>query len=163
MVTLILKVQQLRKIKILVDDEDFEKLKNLSVTLCGQSMGVVSTTINGKTTSLGRLLLNYDGPLEVDHKDHNKFNFQKSNLRLATRSQQMANSKPQLNRKYKGVSFRPDNVKYPYRAVIKVKGKAKSLDYWETEELAAKAYDKAAKKYFGEFARLNFPEELSIQ
>lgn len=56
--------------------------------------------------------------------------------------------------KYKGVSWRVDGN--CWRAVIMVNYKKISLGSFSDEENAAKAYDKAALKYFGEFAVLNF-------
>lgn len=142
---------------IFLDDEDLNRVRFLSMTLTGQSRGVLSATIEGRTRSLARFILNYNGPLEVDHKDHNKFNFQKTNLRPATRQQQMANSKPQLNRKYKGISQHSNRS---FRASLKFNQKQVHIGYFDTEEQAAKAYDKKAKQLFGEFALLNFKEIL---
>ena len=39
-----------------------------------------------------------------------------------------------------------------------VNGRRKSFGYYADEIEAAKAYDRAAMKYHGEFASLNFPE-----
>ena len=58
--------------------------------------------------------------------------------------------------KYKGLSWRKQRKKWA--VTICYKRKNIIVGYFEDEKQAAKAYDKAAKKYHGEFASLNFPE-----
>ena len=76
---------------------------------------------------------------------------------LATKSQNAANT-PKLVGNFKGVNWRPKSRRW--RASIKVNDRHQHLGYFDTEPEAARAYDLAAIEVFGEFAFLNFPEEL---
>jgi hypothetical protein len=97
--------------------------------------------------------------LECDHINSDSLDNRKANLRSATRMQNSWNrsksSKPSYS-KYKGVTF--DKKMQKWLAQIRVRGKHISIGRFKDEIQAAKAYDKAAKKHFGEFAKLNFPE-----
>ena len=90
----------------------------------------------------------------LDHIDRDKSNNSIENLREVTFSQSNANrdkaSKPKLSR-YKGVS---KNRYYTWKATIQ----GTFLGCFETEHLAAAAYNKAATKIFGEHAKLNVLE-----
>lgn len=57
--------------------------------------------------------------------------------------------------KFLGVSWYPPSGKW--RARIRVSKKAIHLGHFSSEEDAAKAYDVAARKYFGDSTKLNFP------
>jgi len=95
-----------------------------------------------------------DPTLFVDHKNMNKLDNTKSNLRVCTKSQNGQNRNVQSNNKLgiKGVVFRPTNKKY--RAIIKLNGKQFNLGHYNTAQEASFAYEKAAKEMFGDFARL---------
>jgi hypothetical protein len=91
--------------------------------------------------------------LENDHRDRNGLNNTRSNLRPATRSQNMANrAMPEGASAYRGVA--PFRGKW--RARISVDRRQVFLGDFENIVAAAAAYDAAATSAHGEFAVLNF-------
>lgn len=96
--------------------------------------------------------------LQTDHKDGDGLNNQKYNLRVCNSFQNQANRKLQKNNRtgFKGLLKKCNR----WRALITTNRKRIYLGSFKTKQDAAKAYDKAAQKYFGEFARLNFPKEI---
>jgi len=60
---------------------------------------------------------------------------------------------------YKGVYEYGKRRTNQFQADIRVKGKTIHLGWYETQEEAARAYDKAALKYYGAFACINFPDK----
>lgn len=118
-----------------------------------------------KKTFLHRLILErvIGRKLELgemsDHKDRNRQNNQRDNLRLATKADNMHNKSPQRDNKsgYKGVYYKKDGQRRRrWKAQIHIANKMHHLGYFHTPEEAAKIYDQAAIKFFGEFAYLNF-------
>jgi len=91
--------------------------------------------------------------MEVDHIDRNPYNNRPRNLRLVTRTQNMANTTKRRNNStgYKGVS----RARNSYAAEIMVSGVKRRLGYFRTAEGAARAYDLAASSAFGEYALTN--------
>lgn len=122
--------------------------------------GYLRAWVDGKTQSLHRIIaerMEFHISDQIDHIDGNKLNNQRNNLRSATSSQNAINSKKPKNNTsgYKGVSWSKKSKKW--RAQICFEGKQIHLGFFDDSKDAANAYDKAALKYFGEFARLNFP------
>ena len=89
----------------------------------------------------------------IDHKDGNPLNNKLENLRLANRIQNSANRKSSKSgsSKYLGVCFAKSQGKWQ----AAVGTPKKYLGQYDKEEDAAKAYNKAAKELYGEYARLN--------
>jgi len=95
--------------------------------------------------------------LRGDHKDGNGLNNQENNLRIATPGQNMANRRKRVrgSSKFKGVTWFKRQSEW--RASIQVRRRYIYIGAFDMEEDAARAYDKAAQRHFGEFAFLNFP------
>ncbi len=91
--------------------------------------------------------------LQADHKNGNKLDNTRSNLREATNQMNQANVSRQKNNStgFKGVSFKKSLQKWVAR--IGVNRTRIHLGYFSTPEEASEAYTKAAILHFGEFAR----------
>lgn len=146
----------------LVDDEDYEFL-NQWKWYAHKGYGehwyaVRKHTVNGKQVMIRMHyeILKTPKGMESDHKDGNGLNNQRYNLRVCTRAENQHNQKGYLETKtsaFKGVSWHKKGNSW--RAQIGLSNKRIHLGSFATELEAALAYNEAAKKYFGEFARLN--------
>lgn len=93
-------------------------------------------------------------PTELDHRDRDKLNNRIDNLRVATRSQNTANTRKSWgSSKAKGVYW--ETKRKSFRAHVRFHGKSIHLGYFDIEDEAAHAYNKKAIELFGEYASLN--------
>lgn len=155
--------------KAIVDDEDYEKvsqykwyanIKNDYSTPYAYRKQWISEKKKYISIAMHRFVFGLvTGYLDVDHRNGNTLDNRKENLRVATHQDNMRNRKVNSKRGYKGVSYcNRDKLIKKWRAYIQIKGKFRNLGYFMTAEEGAKAYDIAAKEYYKDFARLNFPE-----
>lgn len=104
---------------------------------------------------LAWLYMTGEWPHEVDHKNGSRTDNKWSNLREVTRQQNQQNKCVQSNNKsgLKGASFHKQTGRW--RAAIFVAGKQMHLGLFSTPEEAHIAYNIAAKKHFGVYARIS--------
>jgi hypothetical protein len=155
----------------IVEPEDYYRFNDFhwSAKIKGPSIYAVrfiGCKNGSKIISLHREIANPAGKLLVDHRNGNTLDNRRDNLRLATQAQNAHNSRKRniaCSSKFKGVSFHKS--KYGgkhWQAYISIAGRRIHLGIYMTELEAAKAYDAAARKYHGEFARLNFPNLTAV-
>ena len=119
-----------------------------------------SQMVNGKRTGIRMhrviLGLNKGDSSEVDHKNHNGLDNRKDNIRICTHSQNQRNKICRIRKSslYKGVHWSKTANKWC--AQIRLNGIRTHLGLFDLEMHAVNAYDKAAKKYHGEFSHANF-------
>ncbi len=151
-----------------VDDEDLEwlnrwrwcavKSRNRWYAVRGVS-GVENGKIVRKKVRMHRFILKInDSDVLCDHKDRDGLNNTKDNLRIATVSQNCTNRIDFKNK----TGFRGVNLTKSGKYGAKIRKDRCKLEYlgtFDTPEEAARKYDEAAKKRYGEFAILNFPDK----
>lgn len=144
----------------IVDDANFEWLNqwkwqyDLGYARRSVNMGKFE---NGKQhithISMHRLIMDEPENMEIDHKNGDGLDNRRSNLRICTRAQNQQNRKIHKNKEFKGVNWHKRVGRWA--VAIRVNKKLIHIGYYSDRHVAAKAYDEAAKKHFGEFARTN--------
>jgi hypothetical protein len=145
----------------LVDDEDFDRVNQYKWQAYKATDGLIYAVrrIKGETHKkirMHRFIMNTSNPnIKIDHRNSDSLDNQKHNLRIATNSQNQQNRRKTtgLTSIYKGVC----RVKHRnlYRSTLYINRKPINLGYFKDEIMAAQAYNLAAEKYFGEFAKVN--------
>lgn len=160
----------------IVDEEDYEELakyewfiKKASPNLyAGRNLSALERKERG--TEVRQVFMHceimskstaYANGIEVDHRDSNGLDNRRRNLRESTRLGGARNRKKSNNRIYKSiykgvtVSSSRGREGRSFRAHILYEEKRIRLGAYRLEVDAALAYDRAARKYYGEFARTN--------
>ena len=139
--------------KAIIDDEDYEKVMQHKWSFSRSTRYPRCGTKNG-TMYLHRFVLGLtkEDKVVVDHKNGNVLDARKENLRICSRKQNSQNRIKVLAKSgFKGVR----KCWNKWQAVIQVNGKTVVIGSYDNKIDAAKAYDEAAIKYFGEFACTN--------
>lgn len=108
--------------------------------------------------SMHRLVMGASRGQLVDHANGDTLDNRRRNLRFATSSQNQQNRHYGRGiSRFKGVSPLDYNC---WQATIRKNGQQIYLGFFRVEEDAARAYDRAARELFGDFANVNFSDEI---
>lgn len=153
----------------LIDEEDdfFVGAYHWNVVADGLTFYAVRTWQEGRrserithTVRMHRQIMEPPPHLVVDHIDGNGLNNTRANLRICTDGENLGNRRvsPKNTSTFTGVTYlaRTDR----WKATI-MDGRYIHLGWYATAEEAALAYDTAALRLRGAFARLNFPDRIS--
>lgn len=143
-------------VEILIDPEDFQKIKKYS--WCISKTGYAVANINGKVTKMHRYIMGEnDSKIIIDHINRNKLDNRKNNLRRCTAKENSRNTTVSKNNPtgYLGVSL---TAQGKFRARIMVDRKEIWLGTYNNINDAIKARKTGEKYYFGEFAPLDLED-----
>jgi hypothetical protein len=115
--------------------------------------------VSRKTIYMHREIMGTPCGMETDHANGNKLYNLRSNLRVCTSSENKMNREKHRDGAsgYKGATF--DKSRNKWQSKITVNKHIVYLGRYDTPEEAAQAYDAAAMRLHGEFAKTNFATE----
>ena len=147
----------------IVDDEDFEELSRYKwhVLLCRKSNSAYANRSEQvaqkkwRKVQMHRQILNAEKGVQVDHINGDGLDNRRSNLRLCTQEQNLANRRPMKggSSKYKGVCWVTRLGKWVAQCTWD--NKVHYLGAFDEEKEVAEAYDEALKQHRGKFALTN--------
>ena len=142
---------------VFVDDADAVLVDNYSWQLSAR--GYARSTIQGKSVQIHRLIMAAKEGDELGHANGNKLDNRRKNLRFGKHSEHTANQKLRVNNKsgLKGVSW--EKTRGKFRVTIRKDYKKIYVGRFDDLEAAERAYNRAARHYFGKFAKLNHGQE----
>jgi len=139
--------------QILIDRKDLKGIDLASLRITADGYAATGEKL------LHRIIMNPPTNMQIDHKNKNKLDNRRCNLRVCTHSEnQMNRGKTKKNTTgYKGVNEDKRCKRKKYRARIAVDKKTYYLGNFEKPDDAGAAYKKAVKQRHGKFARVNDP------
>lgn len=147
-----------------IDAEDEAKVLSLGKLQYSHGYAIHGThkTVNGKrkakTIFLHRFIVDPLQEKEIDHINGDPLDNRKSNLRMATHSENSRNTKLRIDNTSgsKGVYFKNEKWRNKkWFAYINLNNKRINLGYFLTKEDAENIRNKAEQDYFGIFRRVN--------
>ncbi len=143
----------------LVDDEDYERVaaRRWYLHEGGYAYTVLRTPGTRRKVFMHGFVIGHVAGKVIDHRNHDRLDNRRSNLRHATPQQNASNMRRWGVARYKGTFALRGGARWQAR--IYVEGSAIHLGTYRVQEDAARAYDAAARQHFGEFACVNFPNE----
>lgn len=147
-------IKELKDKGLIVDECDEHLLLSRTWSLNGKGY-VIHNPFRKPATFLHHLILSPELGKQTDHVNRNKLDNRRLNLRNVTPSQNNQNQSVRSDNLvgYKGVSYVLGRGKY--RVTIRVNKKRINVGRFDNPHDAARAYNKAATLYHGEFAVLN--------
>lgn len=129
----------------------------------GYAVRNVWELVNGKkkcvTIQMHVLINNTPKGLDTDHRNRNRLDNRKENLRNATGKQNARNqAKKSKKNRYKGIYRQEYSGRYT--VVCAIHHKNECWGTYDTDEFAAHVHDYVAYKYHKDFAYLNFPDDV---
>lgn len=143
------KMYTTKNIEFLIDKEDLEKV--LKYTWCLSKTGYLVANINKKVTKLHRYLLNAEKGTIIDHKNRNRLDNRKHNLRFCNKKENARNTSISKSNMLNELGI-SKTANGKYRARIMVDKKEVFLGSFYDIEKAKKARKEAELKYFEDYA-----------